>query len=117
MNLINLDLKESPDTCLVVRVKTSYYSSPRGIHTRTDILFLKRKTTADWNLLKEDADGGGVDNVFSRITNLNECQDGIYEVITCNEHRDYWSGYIEDYDYMLIPYEENPTQAQDAPAI
>lgn len=107
-NPLNLDLGEAPDTQLVVRLKTSYYNSPRGIHVKTDIITLKRKTTADWNILKEDADATGPEEVICRITNLYECQDGIYEVVTCNEHRDYWSGYIEDYDYKLIPYQESP---------
>jgi hypothetical protein len=28
-------------------------------------------------------------------------EDGVYEVVICNERRDWESGYIEDWDYRL----------------
>ena len=34
--------------------------------------------------------------------NLDECEDGVYGVVTCNEIRNWETGYIEEYDYMLV---------------
>ena len=37
-----------------------------------------------------------------RILNLGEVEDGIYEVVVCNESHDYETGYVDDYDYRLV---------------
>jgi hypothetical protein len=83
------------------RVKTSYWGSGRGIHTRKDIIFLKRKSTkCIW--VKEDVSNIGADEVIKRITNLHEVDDGIYEIVPCNEILDWELGYADDYEYKLI---------------
>lgn len=48
-------------------------------------------------------------DVFDRITNLSGCEDGLYVVVTCNEHHDWETGNLEDYDYQLLPYEPPKT--------
>jgi uncharacterized protein YbjQ (UPF0145 family) len=91
----------------VVSVKTSYYSTKRGFATTKRIDFLKRKS--DWECvysIKEDASFCGADAVIGRIINLNDVKDGIYRMIFINEHRDWDSGHIEDWDYKLVPHEE-----------
>lgn len=91
----------------VVRVKTSYYITKRGFATTKRIDFLRRKS--DWEYvysIKEDASFGGADSVIGRIINLNDVKDGIYRMIWINEHRDWESGYIEDWDYKLVPHGE-----------
>lgn len=42
------------------------------------------------------------DETIARITNLNESKDGVYQIVIINEHRDYETGYIEDWDFKLV---------------
>ena len=89
----------------VVRLSTSVWSDNRGIHSKRSILYLKKKCVG-FNIVKEDVSNIGADFVLKNITNIDECVDGIYQVITCDEQRDFETGYVEDYNYYLIPYEE-----------
>lgn len=91
----------------VVRITTTYWSDNRTLHCKKSITIQRRKSQGA-ELLLHDASMIGPDLVFANIVNLNECKDGLYVAVTCNEHRDWESGYIEDYDYKLIPYD--PTQ-------
>jgi hypothetical protein len=86
----------------VVRVKTTTWADRRGLHTKKSLTFLRRQCEG-FNLLEEDAEAIGAEDVVPRIMNLDECEDGIYDVVTCNESRDYETGHIDDYDYMLVP--------------
>ena len=58
------------------------------------------------NFLKSDIDNIGAFSVVNNIENLNEVMDGLYSVVMCNVRKDWESGYIEDYDYKLVPYQE-----------
>jgi hypothetical protein len=104
LSLLNIVPTTSPDT-VVVRVKTSYWNDGRGLHTRKSLTYLKRKCRA-FNFLAEDAEAVGAYQVMPRIINLDEVGDGVYEVITVNVSRDYESGYVEEWDYKLVPYDE-----------
>lgn len=86
---------------VVVRLKTYSWSSKRGVHQRRDLLFLKRQCEG-YNVVDEDVSNVGASDVVSRIVNLDACPDGVYEVVICNEKRDWESGYVEDYDYKLV---------------
>lgn len=90
---------------LVVRVSTSTWQDKNGLYSRKNIKFLKRKSLG-FNMLLEEADSIGAEDVVASITNLNDVGDGVYEVIVCNEYREWESGLVEDWDYKLIPYEE-----------
>ena len=91
----------------IVKLTTSYWHDGAGCHVRKDLRFLKRKCQG-FNILMEDCDVIGASDVMKRITNLNECKDGTYHVMTCNESHDWETPHIiDDYDYKLIPYEEN----------
>jgi len=46
----------------------------------------------------------GPSEVTAAIVNLEECADGVYQVVICNESRDWESGIIDAYDYRLVPY-------------
>ena len=95
---------EHEDTS-IVRVKTSTWISDKGIISlRKDIIPIKRKSKG-YQILQEDAANIGVLEVVDKIVNLDEISDGLYEIITVNEFRDWESGYIEDYDYKLIPFD------------
>lgn len=90
----------------IVKVKTCFYHSKSGIHSRKDITYLSRKSVGNYNWLVDESQCVGADCVFSRITNLDSCEDGIYEVITANESRDWETGMIDDYDFALVAYKE-----------
>lgn len=96
--------KEPPPLC-IVRLTTSVWHDGSGVHIKKTLRYLRRQCKG-YNILEEDSHNGGADEVTKRITNLDECKDGVYQVITCNE----WSSWetphiIEDYDYKLIPFE------------
>ena len=93
--------KEQKNICMV-RVKTSMWSDARGAYIKKSLMFLRRKCKG-FNVLEEDISAVGAEDVLPRIMNLSECGDGIYRLITCNESRDWETGYIDDYDYKLLP--------------
>ena len=99
LDLHNLDPKKK-NRC-VIRLSTSIWSDKRGIHLKKSLLFLKTKSYG-FQILSEDTTCIGANEVLPKIINLQECDDGIYEVIVINEQRDRESGNVEDYDYKLI---------------
>ena len=84
-----------------VRVKTTVWADKRGLHTKKSLTFLRRQCEG-FNVLAEDADAIGAEEVLPRILNLDEVKDGIYEVVVCNESHGYETGYFDDYDYRLV---------------
>jgi len=109
---LNLDAVLNPDSRalykgVVVKVSTTYYTTNRGLAMTKRIEFLKRKSDRDCVFsIEEDASCGGADSVMQRIVNLDEVDDGVYQMIWINEFRDRESGYIEDWDYKLVPHKE-----------
>lgn len=88
---------------LIVRVKTSAWHDKAGVHFRKDLVYMKRLSYR-FNIFEEDCGNIGADQVCERIDNLFEVSDGLYEVVTTNEKRDWETGCIDDYDYMLVPF-------------
>jgi hypothetical protein len=97
--------KEQKYVC-AVRLTTSFWCDGRGVHMRKSLNFLKRKCEG-YNILDEDCSNVGAEEVMPRIVNIDSASDGIYKVVTCNESRDWESGYVDDYDYQLIKMEED----------
>lgn len=99
-------MSQDPDDVNVsrctVRVKTTTWGDKRGIHTKKSLTFLRRQCEG-FNVLEEDAGVIGEKEVLSRILNLNEVEDGIYEAVVCNERYEHETGYVDDYDYRLVP--------------
>lgn len=89
----------------VVRLRTDVWEDRRGLHQKKSLLFM-RKQCKGFNILEEDIGAVGAAEILPRIININECKDGIYKVVTCNESHDFESGYIDDYDYRLINVSE-----------
>jgi hypothetical protein len=85
----------------IVRVTTNFYSDKRGLHVNKSITFLRRQCKG-FNVLETDANECGAEDTIARIINLDSVSDGIYEVVTCNERRDWESGTIDSYDYQLV---------------
>jgi len=100
--MISLSTEEETKSVCVVRLSTNYWGDKRGLYIKKSINILKRRCVG-YNIIQEDCSHMGFDEVASKVVNLNEVQDGIYEVITCNESRDWETNNIEDYDYKLVP--------------
>jgi len=92
---------EKGENICVVRLTTSAWSDSRGVHLKKSLNFLKRKCKG-FNLLYEDCSMIGPEEVIPRIINIYSVPDGVYRVVTCNESRDWESGYVDDYDYKLV---------------
>lgn len=99
-----LAAEHEPESRCVVRLRTTAWSDKRGLHLKKSLTFLRRQCTG-FNILEEDASAIGAEEVLPRILNLDDVEDGTYYVVTCNESRDWESGYVDDYDYRLVPLE------------
>ena len=102
--LVSMADDRSQNRC-VVRLRTSSWADQNGITTTKKLTFLKRQCRG-FNILKEDASDISAQEVIDRITNLDTCSDGVYEVVTCDEGRDWETGYIDEYNYKLILFVE-----------
>ena len=89
----------SPDRT-VVRLKTNVYYTDKKLVFSKELTFLKRKSIGP-NWVLDEAGMVGVEGIC--IENLYSMPDGIYQIITCNHDRDYETGYLESWDYKLIP--------------
>ena len=94
--------EESP--LVIVRLTTSVYGDRRGLHQKKSLNYMKRLSKYH-NFLEGDVGNIGAGEVLPRIVNLASCADGLYQVTVINETRDYETGYLDDYDYQLIPWE------------
>jgi len=94
-------MNEAKRNICVVRLTTTAWMDKRGVHLKKSLNFLKRKCKG-FNILDEDCSLVGAGEVIPRIINIDSVEDGIYSVVTCNESKDFESGYIDDYDYKLI---------------
>jgi hypothetical protein len=92
----------TPAMVCVVRVRTSVFGS-NSISVVKRITILKRLSRG-CNFLGEDIANIGAQEVYDRIENLHEVEDGVYQIITCNETHDHETGSVDDYDYRLVSY-------------
>lgn len=99
--------KKEPTMKNIVRIRTSCFSTKNGVRICKDIYTLKRKSNG-YDLLGEEISAMGADYFYSekRIINLDECEDGIYELGVVNESRDWETGIIDDWDLELFPVKE-----------
>lgn len=93
----------------LVRLRRSMWSDDDGIYQKIELRTMKRITRDGYPILVEESRNCGADLVFGSITNLHQSPDGLYWVGICNEYRDYETGHMEDWDYVLIPHNENET--------
>jgi len=91
---------ESEKLRLVVRLSTSTFFTKRGVSSKKDITVLSRKS--DLRL----GDVFCEPEEMHRIVNLHRCEDGVYEITWVNVSHDWETGYPDDWDYKMIPYEE-----------
>jgi len=117
--VVSLDNSRVVSRC-VVRVRTSAWTDKSGLHQRKSITYLRRLSLG-FNLIKEDSDSIGAQEVIAKVVNLGSCPDGVYEVVPCNERRDWEYNHVEDYDYRLVPFKDQgcstsePTQVLKYP--
>ena len=105
---LNTYVEKSDKSIVVVKITTSYWNDKRGGHVKKDINFLRKKCRF-FNFFDEDMYSIGAEESISRITNIYDVEDGVYELITVNESTDWETGNVEDWDYKLVPYVEKAT--------
>ena len=86
---------------LIVMVTTSNYLSGNKMVSKRELYPLKRKSQLSFHDMFPDPI-----ECMNSITNFHEVDEGIYEVIMINESRDWETGYLDDWEYKLIPYKE-----------
>jgi hypothetical protein len=99
--------QEEP-SCEVVRLRVSEYKSQRGYAVRIELNRVERHCTG-YQPLKEDFSNGG--ELISRITNLLDVKPGLYEVRATNFSKDWETGYVDDWDLVLVPFKPAPPAA------
>lgn len=87
----------------VVRLRTTVWSDRKGVYQQRSLTYLRR-LCREYNVLEEDIAVIGAEDALAQVTNLEECPDGIYEVVTCNQTTDWETGYVDDYDFKLVPF-------------
>jgi len=87
----------------VVRLSTAMYKKGNKLVYSKELSLLKRKSSEwwEWDCISQEIEG------LDLITNLFRVNDGIYQIVMTNASKDYETGVIDDWDYKLIPYEEN----------
>lgn len=94
--------KQKVRNMCIVRLRTEIWADKRGMHTKKSLVFM-RKQCQGFNILEEDIGAVGARDVMPKIINLEDCEDGLYEAVACNESTDWESGHIDSYDYKLVP--------------
>lgn len=89
----------------IVKLTTSVWGDKDGFYIKKSLKFLKRKCVG-YNVLQEETNVMGAEEVYQRILNINDVEDGIYSVVVVNESRDWETNNVEDWDYELYPYKE-----------
>lgn len=92
----------TPKPRVVVRIRTTAWNDHCGMYTKKSLSFARRQCEGH-NYVEEDLSCIGAEETLQRITNLDACQDGLYEVAICNESTDWETGYVDDYEYELRP--------------
>jgi hypothetical protein len=87
---------------VIVSIKTSSWSDDNGLYQKKSIKFLKKQCKGH-NFVLEDVSQTGADLVIKNISNLDEVTDGKFKIIMANFFTDHETGYVEDWDYKLVP--------------
>ena len=95
------EIKE-PKTRMVVSLRRSFWHDKDGAYQRISLRYLKRQTQG-FNIFDDECGMIGASDALPKITNLHQCKDGVYLLVTINAHRDWETGHIEEWDYELIP--------------
>lgn len=89
-----------PKPRCVGRLSHNRYMQDGKLVSQTTFTLLKRKSQLSLSDLVVDPDID-IDNLA-----LSDHAEGMYEIVMCNESRDYESGILDDWELKLIPYKE-----------
>jgi hypothetical protein len=90
-------------TC-AVRVGTEAFKRGDTYFYGRTIRVIKKKTEVDY--LYDDCQQVGTQEAIENILNINTVKDGLYQLVFCNVSKDCETGYIDDFNFKLVPYEE-----------
>lgn len=105
-NLFSENKDTAQENICVVKLTTACWkdTDSRGVHLNKSLNFLRRRCKG-YNILEDDCYNLGDEEVISRIINLGEVEDGVYQVVICNEQEDWETGHVDSYDYKLVAIE------------
>jgi hypothetical protein len=89
----------------VVKVETEAYKRGNKYFYGKTLRVIKSKSTFD--LLEEEVSNVGIMDTLEYILNLDQCETGLYYLVTCNHSFDIESGHVDGYDLRLEPYIED----------
>lgn len=90
---------------MVVKVSRSYYKRGKTYCCSINITPMRSLSNGEFNF-DDEISQSDVESTLDLIENLHDVEDGYYQVIYTNISRDFESGYIDDYNLKLIPYEK-----------
>ncbi len=103
MDLSNLKITEHKQPRLKVKLTVRGYTTKSGYELKKSLYFYKNPNPEHLvDAFYEHADSVGI---YS-INNLHLLDSGIYEMIVTNINIDRETGWIDDYDYELIPWRD-----------
>lgn len=88
----------------VVRLRSSAWADRKGVYVKKTLSYM-RKYSHGANIIEEEIDGLGPMEAITRITNIAACADGLYEVVPYNLSYDWETGYMDNCDLRLEPFE------------
>lgn len=89
----------------VVRVQTEAFKRGDTYFYGKSVRVLKKLTGYD--LIHEEVGNIGIQEALENILNLGEVQNGVYELVIGHRSYDIETGYLDDWDFRLIPYVED----------
>ena len=96
-------VEDKPST--VVRLRTTSWWDGKGLHIKRSLTVLRRRSIGHCQI-EEDVSAVGATETAALIENLDDCKDGVYEVVLCNVGRDWETGHIDSWGYKLLPFTE-----------
>lgn len=101
---------EDDEGATIYRLVTSFWHDDKGAYTRKELRIMKRMSGGGGHYppFHEDLGNCGAKSPIERIINLHEVDDGLYTLVTTNERRDWESGCVDDWDYLLVPHQPTP---------
>lgn len=91
---------------VIVRLTTTSWENSRGLNIKRSLNYMRRMSKG-YSALEATIDDAGADAVVPMIINLHKCKDGLYKVVVCNESTDFETGYLDSWDFKLVPYSED----------
>ncbi len=99
-----LNKKDTEENVEVYKLCTTHWQNERGLHAKKSLI-LQKRLSSGYQTLYEDAEMD-CECTIESIINLYDCKDGLYFIKIVNIGRDYETGYVDSYDYQLVPLEQ-----------